>query len=840
MKVSLNWIEEYLDFKLPETSEVIAKIDSQLGAIEEVIDLGKKYRGIVIVKVTDCRKHPDADKLSLCKIDDSAVVKDVKRDSQGLVQVVCGAPNVTAGKLYAWLPPGVVVPSSLDDEQPFKIDARDIRGVTSSGMLASAKELALGDSHEGLLELDEAAWGRKLKPGDDFAEVYKLNDTVVDIENKMFTHRPDCFGVLGVAREVAGIFNKSFKSPKDYKPVLRPASMDRVKGLAIKNELPEAVPRFVAYLLSSVEVKPSPVWLQTYLIRSGVRPINNVVDITNYVMLVTGQPLHAYDCDKVKNLSNDGPVLVVRHPKPGESLTLLNGKTITPRSNAIMIATDKRLIGVGGVMGGADTEVDDTTQSVILECANFDMYSIRRTAMAHGLFTDAVTRFSKHQSPLQNRRVASMAAQMIERIARAKIKEVIDNNHVSRETLKLDSPHPPVSVKLDFINKRLGSNLSLKEAASLLTNVEFSVSHKRDNLVVEAPFWRTDISLPEDVVEEVGRLHGYDKLPLVLPKRDLSPAPKDPLLSAKAVIRGRLAQAGASEVLSYSFVNGDLLDKSGQDSTKAIKLANALSPELQYYRLSLLPSLLEKVHLNIKAGHDQFALFELGKNHALDQPTENNDLPVEYEFTALVLATADKLKPAGSAYYLARQYLEALTKTGLEFKPINDAMRSFPVAAPYAPNRSAGVYIKGVQEFLGLIGEIKPDVARALKLPKYCAGFELDTRTLAKLISQPDKYTPLSNYPWLNQDITLSLLKTTSFQKANEALNQTIKTHLPGDSTFVVTPKDIFVKAKAKQQNITWRVSLASYKRTLTDKEVNLLLDKVAATLTTKLGAERA
>lgn len=859
MKFSLNSVKEFLDFDLPPVNELVEKISTQLGAVEEVVDIGKKYQGIVIAKVVSCQPHPNADKLSLCLIYDGGVVKDVERNENGLVQVVCGAPNVREGMMVAWLPPGRTVPSSFETTEPFVLEAREIRGQKSNGMLASPKESALGDSHTGILALDVVIQSTRIKkgeiphvealhnylekpnikPGDDFAETYKLNDIVIEIENKMFTHRPDLFGILGVAREIAGILGKQFTSPAVYKSPKTAASTDKIKDLEIRNEVPELVPRFVAQLFENVTIGPAPVWLQAYLSRLGIRPINNVVDITNYFMVLTGQPLHAYDYDKVKALSSgDDAVIVVRNPKPGEKLKLLNGKEVEPRSEAIMIATDKQLIGIGGVMGGAETEVDATTTRIILECATFDMYSIRRTAMTHGLFTDAVTRFTKGQSPLQNDRVTAWAEGQLVCDTGGFPSGFIDLNHVSKEVLERDSLYPPITASTSFINSRLGLKLSAGEIQTLLENVEFKIEMRDKELLVTAPFWRTDIELREDVVEEVGRLYGYDHLPLELPMRVIEPVKKDPLLETKAVVRRKLAKAGANEVLTYSFVHGDLLEKTGQDTKKAFQIANALSPDLQYYRITLMPSLLEKVHPNIKAGYDEFALFELGKSHSTDHITD--DLPGEYEFAALVVAAADKLKRSGAAYYEARKYLEALVgKDALTFKPVSREMQAYPVVQPYDPNRSALVSLKG-GEFLGIMGEFKPSVRRVLKLPKHSAGFEIDTTVLQTVVAAGPRYTPLSRFPKVTQDMTLSVPADLAYQELYDFVREDITNAWSDEAYIKLESLDMYQSDDDRaHKHVTFRLHIASYTRTLTDSEVNKLLDEVAATAKATFGAER-
>ncbi len=832
MKFSVNTLHSTIqrydsadDIAPTGIEELIEKIGAQLGAVDEVTSLGDKYQAVMVVKVVSCEKHPNADKLKVCLIDDGGVFKDVARNEQQLIQVVCGAPNVQAGMLAAWVPPGATVPSTYDKE-PFVLDARDIRGQVSNGMLASPKELGLGDSHAGILQIDD----QSVQPGTLFSKAYGLNkDYLIEIENKMFTHRPDLFGFLGVARELAGIQGLAFKSPEWYglNPTFPAVETEELK-LEIKNEIPELVPRFVAITMRDVQVGPSPVWLQVELAKIGIKSINNLVDYSNWYMLETGQPIHIYDYDKVKDQSaGDAATIVVRHPRLGEKIKLLNGKEIEPRAEAMMVATDQKLICVGGAMGGSDTEVDSNTTNIIIEAASWDMYEMRRTSMAHGLFTDAVTRFTKGQSPLQNVAVLAKIANQIGQHAGGKIAgSLIDDNHLDAAMVKRGSVHPAVTVTTSFINERLGLQLTTADMKTLLENVEFKIDAQDDQLTVTAPFWRTDIELREDVVEEIGRLYGYHKLPLILPKRDLTPATKDPMFEVKAKIRAALSKAGANEVLSYSFVPASLLDKTGQDKTKAFQVANALSPDLQYYRLSLMPSLLEKVHPNIKAGYHEFALFELGKTHGLDQGNDTDGVPIEYEFTALVIAANDKLAKPGAAYYQARTYLTALARGGdLVFKPVGEAMRDYPVIQPYDLDRAALVSLNGT--FLGVIGEFKSSVARDLKLPKYAAGFEIDTTVLGPLLAGGPPYTPMSRFPKLTQDITLTVAASLSYKTLYDFASEQLDQLRPEDAIASLQPLDIYQKA-ADSKNISLRLTITSYDRTLTDAEVQTLLDGIA------------
>ncbi len=844
MKISLSWMKQYggqgLDAPI---DELVARIGGQLGAVEEVESLGEKYRGAVVVKVVACELHPDSDHLRVCMVDDGGITPDIKRGDDGLVQVVCGAPNVRAEMLAVWLPPGMIVPGSVGKE-PLVLEAREIRGATSNGMLASLRELALGDDHSGILELNP----HDAKPGDDFAKVYQLDDHTIDIENKMFTHRPDCFGMLGVAREIAGISGQKFTSPEWYLATESELFANATNDLPLKvvNELPELVPRFTAIAMSGVDgAQISPAWLQTYLLRVGVRPINMLVDVTNYLMLATGQPLHAYDYDKLRALTaGDTAEITVRYPKAGEKIVLLNGKTIEPRDEAIMIASGDHLIGVGGVMGGADTEVSANTKNIVLECATFDMYSIRRTSMAHGLFTDAVTRFNKGQSPLQNDKILAEAARLIWQFTDKQAQTASPLVDVS-EVQGRQWVHPPVPVTTQFINERLGLKLSVSEMKTLLENVEFSVVVDSDTLTVTAPFWRTDIESREDVVEEVGRLYGYDKLSLELPKRSIKPAAKDPMLECKSKVRETLARAGANEALTYSFVHGDLLKKSGQNPTDAFQVGNALSPDLQYYRLSLAPSLLEKIHPNIKAGYDEFALFEIGKGHNLRHATDDDGLPAEFEMLDLVYAHADKYWKSAPAFYEARRFLLRLVNEfgfWIEYRSF-ETESDDPVAGPYDYARSARVFVRGTEIELGVIGEFKASVRRVLKLPLYTAGFSVDLVKFMQAAEHPTIpwYQPIARFPSVSQDVTLQVPADLRFDDLYWFITEEARRIAP-EHTRVGFPRvvDIYQAPEdTTHKRITLRLIVANYERTLTDAEVNELLNDVAAAAKTKFGADR-
>jgi phenylalanyl-tRNA synthetase beta chain len=836
MKVSLNWVKEYTKLDL-SVAEVVDRIGKQLGAIEAITDLGDIYRHAIIVRVISCQNIPGTH-LKLCRIDDNKRVVKVDRDKSGYVQVVCGADNVREGFVGVWLPLETIVPSSLNSE-PLTLEAREIRGHISNGMLASAHELALSSDHSGILEINPV----DAKPGEYFADVYKLDDHIIDIENKMFTHRPDCFGELGVAREIAGICHVQFTSPDWYLKPLDIKVSSEIK-VEIDNQVPKLVRRFMAVAISGLDGgQSSPLWLQTYLSRVGVRPINIIVDIANYMMMLTGQPLHAYDLDKLLKLDDSSTAkLVVRHPKEREKLTLLDGKEICPGPKDIVIASRDKLIGLAGIKGGKETEVSEGTKNILLECANFDMYAVRRTGMSLGQFSDAFTRFTKGQSPLQNDRVLAKTADMICQLANGKVSsQIIDDNPAGLS----DSERPDVKVSVEFINSRLGLKLGANDIKQLLTNVEFEVDVHDDRLHIKAPFWRQDIEIAEDIVEEVGRLYGYSKLPLQLPKRDIGPAKINRPGLVKSKIRQILASGGANELLTYSFIHQKLIATSGQNKDSAFRIANALSPDLQYYRLSLLPSLLDKVHQNIKAGAKEFSIFEINPVHVKgNEDTEDSNLPKEFPRLSLVFAAEDKLaksKYTGAPYYQALNYLDYLMDklsvvySVQEFDEKEIPKNMIELAKTFEPKRSALISIK--DNIVGLVGEPKLGVKKGLKLPDYVSMFELDLTLVINSLPK-STYQELSHYPKVEQDICLRVKEDISYRQVYNQAHSVIQENVGNSGYFSLMPIDIYVSPKDEShKQITLRLSVSSYQKTMTDSEVSSILKDVSDKAAEKLEA---
>ena len=718
MKISLNWLKKYV--KIPEEvsdAELIRLIGARLVEVEGVIDETHKYNNIVVVKVEKAEKIPDTH-LTLCQINDGG---------PELVQVVCGAPNVREGMLAVWIKPGAIVPASVHDAEPFVIGKRKMLGkYESNGMLSGADELDFGGGHDSIAEIDS----EMAKPGDLLADIFGLNDLILEIENKSLTHRPDCFGIIGFAREVAGILGIRFETPEfllkeevfpegfleEYKDGVR----SRNTGLEIMLSNLEICPRYSAAVLKVNEPESKEKYLSKMRIlisKAGMQSVSRIVDVTNYLMLLTGQPLHAFDFNKFLSVGGSETAKIgVRLARDGETLELLDGKMVKCQPFDILITSNDVPVGLAGAMGGKNTEIDSDTKEVLLESATFSLYNLRKTQMAHGIFSEAITRFTKGVPAGGTFNVMAEAAKEI----KGEVLEVVDcyPNPISV---------PDVRVSADEINGLLGTKYTYNEIERTLKNVGFEIScdcGEKDvcgceYINVTTPYWRTDIHIKEDVIEEVGRLLGYESINPSLPLHGT--ATKNEMLELKKNLRDLLSRYGANEVLTYSFVSERLLEKAQQDKENSYRIVNSISPELQYIRQSIAPSLLEKVYLNEKLPVERFAIFEMNQVYRKDFGLNNEKVPMGRNSLGFVVA---ERKGKGTAFYKAKKYVAKVFESlniVAEFLPAEVATAE---SMPFELKRTAKILVNG--EYVGVVGEFKNSVRNEFKLAEYLAGFEID------------------------------------------------------------------------------------------------------------------
>ncbi|MCX6728517.1 MAG: phenylalanine--tRNA ligase subunit beta [Candidatus Saccharibacteria bacterium] len=827
MIISLNWLKKFTDIDMP-VDELVKLIGARLVEIENVVDLGEKYKDALIVKIVEAKKLEGSDHLNVTKIDDGGVSQNIERDENGHIQVVCGAPNVRAQQLVVWLPPNSVVPETYGADEPFLLGARKLLGVTSNGMIASARELDLYDEHEGIFEVED-----DVRTGTTFASVYELDDFLLDIENKSLTHRPDCFGIVGFAREVAAIVGKPFHTPRwlaDLSPNFGNSESGDVEiNVAIDD--PELSSRYMAVVMSEADGnRKSPIIIQTYLARVGVRPISAVVDVTNYLMMLTGQPLHAFDYDKLVAVGGGKADIHVRAGLENEELGLLDGKKIKISNEDIVISAGETAVALAGAMGGANTEIDENTKNIVIESATFNLYNLRATQMRHGIFSEAITRFTKGQPADLTAPVLFEASRLMNEWAGAKtVSKVADAYPGKVET-------PVIHVPQIQINETLGCSLDMLQITDTLINAEFEIDVEAPyRVLVKAPYWRADVHIPEDVIEEVGRLNGFDNITPTLPSRDFTAVEPNSFDVFRSLLRKILVRAGANEVLSYSFVHGNVLEKAGQEVNNSYKIVNSISPDLQYYRQTLTPSLLDLVHPNVKQGFDNFALFEINKAHSKKDGLNDEKVPIESELVSLVVA--NKNSQGGAPYYLAKKILDYLCESlgvKIRYEPIEKDSDD-PITKTFEYRRSARLFDVQSGDIIGVVGEYKNSVIKGFKLPQSVAGFELSSAILFDVYKKlkPD-YKPLSRYPSSERDVCFQVNENVTF---SQIINSATNALQQEKYIAVVTPIDIYEPVDGTTKNITVRIKLTATDHTLTGEEVNNYVDSISNSVVIKTGA---
>lgn len=810
MLISLNEIKKYVEIPAEVSDQqLIELIGSRLVEIEEVIDLAPKYKGVYVVKVVKCDPI-EGTHLNLCQIDAGPVTSEFS-DTE-TVQVVCGAPNVHAGMLAVWITPGAIVPSTYGHEN-FRLGKRKLQGYESNGMLSGADELDFDNEHKTIAEIDP----KIARPGDALADVFELNDLILDVENKSLTHRPDCFGLIGFAREIAGILGLKFKEPAFFEnltPSLAKSSLD----LEVKIEGDDLCPRYSCAVFDLPSHEPSKYLTReaVFLSKAGMRAIEPMVDLTNIIMLETGQPLHAFDYDKLVAVGGAKvPTIVVRAAKNDEPLQLLGGKTITCTSDDILITSNDVPIALAGAMGGKNTEIDASTKRVVLESATFSLYHLRKTQMAHGIFSEAITRFTKGQP------AAMTLPVLLETIRRLDVAPL-----ATVDAYPAKAKSSSVKLTISQINQLLGTEYDAKTIISTLENVGFQVEAAGDTLSVTVPAWRTDIHIPEDIIEEVGRLLGFDNIPLSLPEKPFSGTESSPLWQLKQHLRTILSDRLAMhELLTYSFISRDLLEKVGQDPDESYEITNSISPELQCFRQQIVPSLLDKVRENIKSGHKDFTLYEFNQVSQKSAGLTDESVPVMSNHLGIV--------DLGDFYTLKAKLLAAAKALNIEISYA--AMGANSAAAreyPYLePARSAVLTAGG--EVLGAFGELRAAVLRRFKLEQSVSVAELDLDQLVTLPRVQDHSLKISKFPFVERDLTLKVSAAAEFGRFDQAILSTLTA---ADFITEVTPVSVY-QADTDTKNISFHLRFSSPEQTLDQSQISAIMEKVTVAVTS-LGAK--
>lgn len=799
MQISLNWLREHVSLHL-DPGEVADLLTMAGSEVEAVTLAGSGLEGVVVGHILSVSPHPNADKLSLCEVDTGS----------GTCSIVCGAQNIKPGDKAPLALTGTTLPGGIT------IKKAKIRGELSEGMLCSESELALGDNGSGIMILPP-----HLPVGQPVTESLGLKDVILSIS--LTPNRPDCQSIIGIARELAALTHQRAHLPS---PALAERGIATAELTSVTIEDPDLCPRYCARIISRITTGPSPLWMRRRLESCGMRSINSAVDVTNYVLLETGQPLHAFDLSLL-----DQQRIVVKRAAPGESFTTLDGTTRTLPEDALMICDGSKPVALAGIMGGLNSEVSTGTTAILLESAYFSPSGILRTAKKMGLRTESSQRFERGVDPQGVTRALDRAAQLIAELAGGEI----NPGFIDCRPRPLAAP-PAIALSTKRTNTLLGTNLTTSTITTILEDLSFTVSAAdEDTLTVVPPSFRADIKEGIDAVEEVARLVGYDKIPATLPRACSSPPLHNTAQCLEKKIVETLLRHGYHEVITYSFISPADPERlnlhPGDPRMHKLTLRNPLSDDQSAMRTSLIPGLLTTMRKNIYQNNLNLKLFEAGPVFLVQDKAR---LPREVKMAAALVSGLYQEESWHSEkrevdFYDSKGCLEsilhALPIAHFSFSPARDC--------PYLRSGTAlDLVVNG--EKAGSVGELDPRVAENFRLSQKAFLFEISLSCLGAHFSERKPFRSLPRYPAVCRDIALIVDATVTAQAVCDVLNRCKNKYIEEITLF-----DYYTGASiaAGKKSLAYRFKYQSYDHTLTDGEVNALHEDLIGILRRELGA---
>ena len=800
MFVSYKWLQDYVDLSGINATDLADKITKSGIEVEGVDKKSEGLKGVVIGHVLECEKHPDADKLNKCLVDIGA---------EEPVQIICGAPNVGKGQKVAVATVGAVLPGN------FKIKKAKLRGEVSNGMICSLQELGI----ESKLVAKEYSVGifnfpQDAKVGEDALVALGLDDEILELS--LTPNRSDALSMLGVAYEVGAILGRDVKWPTIEKQEATEKASDY---LSVRVESAEDNPLYMAKIVKNVKVGPSPLWMQTRLMNAGIRPHNNVVDITNFILLEYGQPLHAFDYDRLGSKE-----IVTRRAKDAEKITTLDDTERTLSSNHLVITNGIEPVAIAGVMGGANSEVKDDTTTVIIEAAYFAGPVIRKASKDHGLRSEASARFEKGVDPARVRQAGERASELMAKYAGGTILE-------GSAQFNVMSVEPAiVSITLDKINASIGTNITSSEVMDIFTRLKFNVNVDGETFIVNVPTRRGDITIEADLVEEVARLYGYDNIPSTLPSGSTTPGALTDYQQKRRITRRTLEGAGLYQATTYSLTSVEKVAQFALKTSESIRLSMPMSEERSQLRMSILPQLLEVVKYNNARQMESVALYEMG---SVFLKHDGEQLPEEIEHVAGAITGLweanlwqGEKKPVD--FYVAKGVLEVLfDELGLT-KEI--AYRQVEIKDMH-PGRTAEIVLK--DEVIGFVGQVHPTIQKEMDI-KETYVFELSFKALADSEVAPISYEMIPRFPSITRDIALVVDQ----DKAAGELAHVITT-AGGSLLKEVHLFDLYEgeHMEVGKKSLAFSLKYFDPERTLTDEDVTKAHEKVLNAVAEQAGA---
>ncbi len=796
----LGWLTDYLkiDVSAEELGEMLTMAGLELEALE---DKGKALADVCVAQINGIEKHPNADRLSVCEI----------TDGQDRYVVVCGADNMKEGDKVAFAKAGTVLPATQKFPEGVKIKRSKIRGQDSEGMLCSADEMGLLGGEDGIMILSP-----KAELGTSMSDEIGYDGVIFEVG--ITPNRPDCMSIFGIAREVSAILGENLLKPSFSIKEEGESISERV---TVEVEDADACPRYCCRLIEGVRIEPSPAWLRERLEHCGIRSVNNIVDVTNFVLLEQGQPLHAFDCDRL-----DKGSISVRKAREGETIETLDGVERELLVEDLVICSGDRPVALAGIMGGADSEIHDATSSVLLEAAYFSPVGIRKTSKRNGLKSESSSRFEKGIDINNVSFALDRAAELISRLSGGTVAQGLIDVY--------PDPVSPreISLSVDRVCGLVGISTDSHEIAGLLEGLEFEVlSLSADELLLRVPTFRVDIEREVDIVEEVARLLGYDNIPSVLPEVPMVAKKPSVITVMEKRLRDIFVSYGFLEAINYSFEAPELLRTFGFE--ESIRIMNPISRELSEMRMSLLPSLVKNVRLNLSRQNQDVRLFESGK---VFYPKNMDQLPNEVKKFAAI-ATGKRAPEIWDGERFDFFDIKSVLERSLEVLSVDTRIEFGSISPDHGflwPGKSSAVLVDG--NILGVVGELHPHLLEKLEISESVYVLELDLSLLSVVYTSFErKFSPLPKFPSLRRDIALVVDDVVPVREILAVIKKTDSGIIENAWVFDVYKGNSLEKGK---KSVALSLILRNRERTLTDEDANRVQQDVLESLEKTIGAE--
>lgn len=797
MKASVEWLKEYSDIDVDTIK--LGDILTMTGSKVETIDRkGNDIKNVVIGKILEIEKHPDADKLVITKVDVGTEI----------LQIVTGANNIKENDIVPIAKDGAELPGGV------KIKTGKLRGVESCGMMCSVGELGLdladypGQIDHGIMILDKEL---EKEIGKDVVEILNLKEDIIDFE--ITPNRPDCLSIEGLGRETAVSLNKEFKNPRKNIDELKVEDKNEIEGLKVDITAPNLCYRYIARAVKDVKIGPSPKWLTRRLKACGIRSINNIVDITNYVMLEMGQPMHAFDINSI-----EGKHITVRRAKNGEKITTLDEQERNLDENDLVISDDKKAVAIAGVMGGLNSEITEKTNTVVFESAVFNGGNIRKTAKKVGLRTESSSRFEKGLSSENALRAINRAVELVELLKAGKaIDGKIDVYPTKQKINK-------IPLEVERINNLLGIKLSKQEMIDILEKLDIKV----ENDMAIAPYFRMDLEFVADIAEEILRFYGYDKLNTTLVNADTTIGIRNKEQKIQRNIREMLVNSGLSEIYTYGFVSQKDLEKSNikEELRKSvITIQNPLSDEYKFMRPTTVPSMMQILANNANKKNQNVKLFDISRNYRnLNNEIEKGEVPLQEDILTIGMY-GDNID-----FYTLKGLIEnVLEKISVNRYDIEKETNN----ASYHPGRCAN--LKVGNDVIATIGEVHPEVLQNYDIEKRVYLAEVNVTKLVKYSRENKKYVEVPKFPAVERDIAMIVDEKVEVGQIEKIITKKGKKLLESVKLFDIYRDE---KLGENKKSVAYSLIFRDKNKTLNDEEINNTMENIITELQKTLGAE--